>query len=142
MRTLAIPTKKARQRSAPTRKSKATARSAKPKGYTSPAWERIYLMSVELDAIAADLGLPRRDQSTESFDVADAARELARLAANYNRETNPDGRNAEGEKTDWVSVAGLGADLGNMADEKPGAAANAIRPIAHELCYLACDFLF
>jgi hypothetical protein len=137
-----MPTKKARQRSSAARKRKPKTKSSQPKGYTSPAWERIYLISVELDAIAADLGLPERDQSTEGFDAADAARELARLSANYNRDTNPDGRNAEAEKSDWVSVAGLGADLGNMADENPGAPAESIRPIAHELCYLACDFLF
>ena len=137
-----MPTKKARQRSAPTRKAKSKAKPSRLTGYTSPAWERIYLMSVELDAIAADLGLPKRGQSTDSFDVADAAHELARLAANYNHESNPDGRNAEAEQSDWVSVAGLGADLGNMADEKPGTAVDAIRPIAHELCYLACDYLF
>src|SRR5262245_13219946 len=137
-----MPAKKARQRSAPKRKPRSKTRPSRPKGYSSPVWERIYLMSVELDAIAADLGLPKRDQSTDSFDVADAARELARLAANYNRKTNPEGRNREAEKSDWVSIAGLGADLGNMAEEKPGAAAAAIRPIAHELCYLACDFLF
>jgi hypothetical protein len=137
-----MPTKKARQRSSAARKPRPKTKATQPKGYTSPAWERIYLMSVELDAIAADLGLPKRDQSTDSFDVADAARELARLAANYNRDANPHGRNAEAEKSDWVSIAGLGADLGNMADEKSGAVANAIRPIAHELCYLACDFLF
>jgi hypothetical protein len=139
-----VPTKKPHQRSAPTRKtkSKSKPKPSQTKRYTSPAWERIYLVSVELDAIAADLGLPIPSQPSESFDVADAAREIARLAANYNRDTNPDGRNVEAEKSDWVSVAGLGADLGNMADEKPGAPADAIRPIAHELCYLACDFLF
>jgi len=134
--------KKARRHSAPTRKPKSKAGTSRLKGYTSPAWERIYLMSVELDAIAADVGLVNRDESSDGFDVADAARELARLAANYNRETNPEGRNAESEKSDWVTVAGRGADLGNMAGENPGAPADAIRPIAHELCYLACDYLF
>ncbi|HKA08024.1 MAG TPA: hypothetical protein VKD71_12250 [Gemmataceae bacterium] len=137
-----MPTKKARRHPAATRKTNLKSKPSQPKGYTSPGWERIYLMSLELDAIAADLGLPERDQPTDGFDVADAARELARLSANYNRDINPDGRNAEAEKSDWVSVAGLGADLGNMADEKRGAPADAIRPIAHELCYLACDFLF
>jgi len=137
-----MPTKKAHKRASSTRKPRSRPKSKQPKGYTSAAWERIYLISVELDAISADLGLPERDQPTESFDAADAARELARLSANYNRDTNPDGRNAEAEQSDWVSVAGLGADLGNMADENPGAPGDAIRPIAHELCYLACDFLF
>jgi hypothetical protein len=136
-----MPTKKVHSRQATANKSKPKPK--KPKGYTSAAWERIYLMSLELDAIAADLGLPDRDRRPDGFDVVDAARELARLATNYNRATNPDGRNLEGEKSDWVSVGGIGADLGNMADEEPGRpAADAVRPIAHELCYLACDFLF
>jgi hypothetical protein len=137
-----MPTKKAHKRASSTRKQRSRPKSKQPKGYTSTAWERVYLISLELDAISADLGLPERNQPTESFDAADAARELARLSSNYNRDTNPDGRNAEAEQSDWVSVAGLGADLGNMADENPGAPGDAIRPIAHELCYLACDFLF
>jgi len=116
---------------------------AGPRGYTSAAWERVDLMSLELAAVARDLGLPERAEATDGFDVADAARELARLASNYNRALNPAGRNAEGEREDWVAVGGLGADLGNMADEGAvGAAADTVRAVAYELCYLACDYLF
>jgi hypothetical protein len=119
---------------------------AKPpvsKGYTSPAWERVYLLAVELDAFATDLGLTAKDPDADGFDLADAARELTRLALNHNREANPEGRKPAQEKEDWVAVGGLGADLGNMADEGAvGGAADGVRAVAHELCYLACDYLF
>jgi len=113
------------------------------KGYTSPAWERVYLLAVELDAFATDLGRTAKDPEADGFDLADAARELTRLALNHNREANPEGRTPAQEKEDWVAVGGLGADLGNMADEGAvGAAADGVRAVAHELCYLACDYLF
>src|SRR5207237_1832685 len=114
-----------------------------PKGYTSAAWERVYLLSVELDAFAQELGLPDTKSEDEGFDLADAAREAGRLALNHNREANPGGRTAAQEKDDWVAVGGLGADLGNMADEGAvGPAADGVREVAYELCYLACDYLF
>ncbi|HKB01877.1 MAG TPA: hypothetical protein VKD90_06635 [Gemmataceae bacterium] len=117
--------------------------SAVSKGYTSPAWERVYLLAVELDAFATDLGLQPRDPDADGFDLADAARELTRLALNHNREANPEGRKPAQEKEDWVAVGGLGADLGNMADEGAvGGAADGVRAVAYELCYLACDYLF
>jgi hypothetical protein len=113
------------------------------KGYASPAWERVYLLAVELDAFATDLGLHARDPDADGFDLADAARELTRLALNHNREANPEGRKPAQEKEDWVAVGGLGADLGNMADEGAvGGAADGVRAVAYELCYLACDYLF
>ena len=116
---------------------------ARPKGYTSPAWERVYLMALEVEAFAGDPGPPERDGVEDGFDLADAAKELTRLALNQNREANPEGRTAEQEREDWVAVGGVGADLGNMADEGAlGPAADGVRPIAHELCYLACDYLF
>ena len=87
---------------------------------------------------ARELG-PRKLDG-DGFDFVDASRELARLASNHDRAINPDGRTADEEKDDWVRVGGLGADLGNMADERVHA--DDIRPIAHELCYLACDYLF
>ena len=118
-------------------------RGTRPKGYSSPAWERAYLLSVELDALAKDLGLDAGEPDPEGFDLADAARELARLAGNHNRTVNPDGRTPAQEKDDWVAVGGLGADLGNMADEPAYAAvADDLRAAAHEVCYLACDYLF
>src|SRR5829696_10403169 len=113
------------------------------KGYTSPAWERVYLLAVELDAFATDLGRTAKDPEADGFDLADAARELTRLALNHNREANPEGRTPAQEKEDWVAVGGLGADLGNMADEEGrSAGADGLRDIAHELCYLVCDYLF
>lgn len=118
-------------------------RAARPKGYTSPAWERVYLLSVELDALARDLELDARPRDPDGFDLADAARELARLAGNHNGAVNPAGRTPAQEKDDWVAVGGLGADLGNMADEPAYAGvADDLRAAAHEVCYLACDFLF
>ena len=114
-----------------------------PRGYTSAAWERVYLLAVELDAFAQDLGRPDRGPEAEGFDLADAARELTRLARNHSRAANPDGRTPAQERDDWVSVVGVGADLGNMADEGAvGRAADGVRAVAHELCFLACDFLF
>jgi hypothetical protein len=111
--------------------------------YTSDAWERIAVLATNLDVIATDLGLHQRQRDPDGFDLADAARELARLAANYNRVENPEGRNLEAEQSDWVSVGGIGADLGNMADEETRAdVAERVRAIAHELCYRACDYLF
>jgi hypothetical protein len=116
---------------------------AAPKGYASAAWERVSLLSVELDALARDLGLHARKRDPDGFDLVDAARELARLAGNHNRNVNPDGRTTGQQKEDWVAVGGLGADLGDMADEGAvAAAADGVRPIAHELCFLACDYLF
>lgn len=113
------------------------------KGYTSAAWERVYLLAVELDAFAAELGLRPKGPDAEGFDLSDAARELTRLALNHNREANPEGRKPAQEKEDWVAVGGLGADLGNMADEgTTGPAADGVRAVAYELCYLACDYLF
>jgi hypothetical protein len=124
-------------------RAKRKARAGPPRGYTSAAWERVYLLSVELDAFAKDLGLPDHVPEAEGFDLADAARELTRLALNHSREANPDGRTPAQERDDWVSVAGVGADLGNMADEGAvGRAADGVRAVAHELCFLACDFLF
>jgi hypothetical protein len=113
---------------------------SKPKGFASPAWERVYFMSLELDAWATQLGLHARKRSDDGFDLVDAARELTRLANNHHRETNPEGRTPEQESEDWIKIGGVGADLGNMAEEEsyPGE----IRSIAHELCYLACDYLF
>jgi hypothetical protein len=103
----------------------------------------VYLLSLELDAFAEDLGQRHKAPEDDGFDLADAAREAGRLALNHNREANPGGRTAAQEREDWVAVGGLGADLGNMADEGAvGAAADGVREVAYELCYLACDFLF
>ena len=114
-----------------------------PKGYTSAAWERVYLLSLELAAFAKDLGLPEKDPEADGFDLADAAREAGRLALNHNRAANPVGRTGARERDDWVAVGGLGADLGNMAGEGAlGPAADGVREVAYELCYLACDYLF
>jgi hypothetical protein len=122
---------------------KGNAKAPVSKGYTSAGWERVYLLAVELDAFATDLGLTAKDSGADGFDLADAARELTRLALNHNREANPEGRKPAQEKEDWVAVGGLGADLGNMADEGTvGGAADGVRAVAHELCYLACDYLF
>ena len=116
---------------------------AVPAGYASAAWERVYLLSLELDALARDLGLHAQKRDPDGFDLVDAARELARLAGNHNRGVNPDGRTTGQQKEDWVAVGGLGADLGNMADEGAvGTAAGGVRAVAHELCFLACDYLF
>ena len=98
---------------------------------------------MELEALARDLGLDAGERDPEGFDLADAARELARLAGNHNAAVNPGGRTPAQEKDDWVAVGGLGADLGNMADEPAYAGvADDLRAAAHEVCYLACDFLF
>jgi hypothetical protein len=119
------------------------ARPAEPKRYGSGAWERVNLLSVELDALAGNLGLRARKRDPDGFDLVDAARELARLAGNHHRDVNPDGRTTSQEKADWLAVGGLGADLGNMADEGAVApASDGVRHIAHELCFLACDYLF
>jgi hypothetical protein len=119
------------------------ARPAEPRAYTSDAWERVYLLSVQLEALARDLGLHRRERDPDGFDLADAASELARLAANHDRAVNPDGRTRAQEKDDWISLAGVGADVGNMAGEAAYAAvAGGVRAVAFELCYLACNYLF
>jgi hypothetical protein len=118
-------------------------RPAGPGAGTSAAWERVYFLSVELDALARDLGLHKRERDPDGFDLMDAARELARLAENHDRARNPDGRTPAQEKDDWISLAGVGADVGNMAGEAAYAgAAGGVRAAAYELCYLACDFLF
>jgi hypothetical protein len=115
----------------------------KHKGYASPAWERVYLLSLELDAIAQELGLHKKRRDPDGFDLADAAKELGRLAQNHNQDENPVARTAEQDREDWIAVGGIGADVGNMADEGAvGAAADTVRAIAHETCYLACDYLF
>jgi hypothetical protein len=142
----------ARRKTTPAKAATRARRAARPdspakapvsKGYTSAAWERVYLLAVELDAFATELGRPAQDAGSEGFDLADAAGELTRLALNHNREANPEGRTPAQERDDWVAVGGLGADLGNMADEgAAGAAADGVRAVAHELCYLACDYLF
>lgn len=114
-----------------------------PRGFATVAWERVYLMAVELEALAKDAGLPAGGAQAGGFDLGDAARELARLAANYNRDGNPGGPTPEQEKEDWVAVGGVGADLGNMAEEGAvGGTADAARAVAYELCYLACNYLF
>jgi hypothetical protein len=134
---------KERREPAPTGRPKGKSKAASPKGYASAAWERVYLLSLELDALAKGLGQHAKGPEADGFDLADAAKEVGRLAMNYNREANPRGRPAAGEKDDWVAVGGLGADLGNMADEGAlGAAADGVREVAYELCYLACDYLF
>jgi hypothetical protein len=103
----------------------------------------VYLLSLELAAFAKDLGLPDTAPEADGFDLADAAREAGRLALNHSRAATPGGRTAAQEKDDWVAVGGLGADLGNMAGEGAvGQAADGVREVAYELCYLACDYLF
>jgi hypothetical protein len=103
----------------------------------------VNLLSVELDALAGNLGLHARKRDPDGFDPVDAARELARLAGNHNRDVNPDGQTTSQEKADWVAVGGLGADLGNMVEEGTIAkVADGVRHVAHELCFLACDYLF
>jgi hypothetical protein len=137
------PTPKAKGKPGPTGSKKGKATAGTPKGYASVPWERIHLLSVELDAFVHDLGMHAKERGPEGFDLVDAARELARLAANHNRDLNRDGRTAEQEQEDWVAVGGLGADLGNMADEGTiGKVGDGVRQIAHELCFLACDYLF
>jgi len=123
---------------------------AKPKrspapaaGFKSPSWERVYLLALELQLIAADLGQTRGKHDDEGFDLVDASRELSRLASNHNRENNPAGRTTEQENEDWILIAGVGADLGDMAQESGSSKAmHSVRAIAHEVCYLACDYLF
>ena len=125
------------------RAGKKGARTATAKGYASAAWERVYLLSRELNALAKDLGLHEHNRDPDGFDLADAARELARLAGNHNRSLNPDGRTTAQEKDDWIAAGGVGADLGNMADEATHASvAEGVRAVAYELCYLACNYLF
>jgi hypothetical protein len=141
-----MPARKAKT-AKPQTKSKPASPPAAPqpadRGYTSPAWERVYLMSMELAAVAKDRGLPDAKPESEGFDVADAARELARLATLHDRAAHPEGRTPAQEREDWIAVGGIGADLGNMADEEGrSAAADGLRDIAHELCYLVCDYLF
>jgi hypothetical protein len=137
------PIPKAKGKPAPASPKKGKARATTPKTYSSPAWERIHLLSVELDAFARGLGMNAKKRDPDGFDLADAARELARLASNHNPDVNRDGRTTEQEQEDWVTVGGVGADLGNMADEGTLAkAGNGVRQIAHELCFQACDFLF
>jgi hypothetical protein len=114
--------------------------SSPSKGFASPAWERVYLMSLELEACAAQAPPSSRKRSENGFDLVDAARELARLAHNHHSETNPEGRTVVQAREDWVKIGGIGADLGNMAEEGTDHADT--RAIAHELCYLACDYLF
>ena len=41
-----------------------------------------------------------------------------------------------------MAVGGVGADLSNMADEGAVGAADGVREVAYELCYLVCDYLF
>ena len=42
-----------------------------------------------------------------------------------------------------IALAGVGADLGNMSEESESSSAmHSVRAIAHEVCYLACDYLF
>jgi hypothetical protein len=125
-------------------KPKPKAKSPIPvKGFDSPSWERVYLLSLELELIARELGQLSGQHDDEGFDLVDASRELARLASNHNRDNNPAGRTAEQENEDWITVAGLGADLGNMSEESGSSAAmHSVRTIAHEVCYLACDYLF
>src|SRR5262245_7150586 len=125
------------------RKARVKDRKKRKSAYTSVGWERIAAIAADLDAVAIDLGLHEQPREPDGFDLADAAKELARLARNYNVISNPDGRNLEAEKSDWVSVGGVGADLGNMADEERlDVVAERVRIIAYELCYRACDFLF
>src|SRR5262245_23648299 len=127
-------TRKARAKT--TRKGSAKAKKPRKADFTSDAWERVSVLAMNLEVVATDLGLHERTRDPDGFDLADAARELARLASNYNRVANPEGRNAEAEKSDWVSVGGIGADLGNMADEETREdVANRLRAVAHELCY-------
>jgi hypothetical protein len=129
--------------SAPSKSQPKAAVQPAARGYTSPAWERVYLMSMELAAVAKDRGLPEGAAEGEGFDVADAARELARLAALHDRAITPEGRTPAQEREDWVAIGGIGADLGNMADEDTkSVGADGLRDIAHELCYLTCDYLF
>ena len=132
-------------KAAPTVKRQTKSPAAPPaeRGYTSPAWERVYLMSMELAAVAKDRGLMEAPADSETFNPSDAARELARLATLHDRAVSPEPRTPVQEREDWIAVGGLGADLGNIADEEGRvAAADGLREIAHELCYLVCDYLF
>ena len=136
-----MPAKK--PKAAPKTRAKTKAKPAAPKAFTSPSWERVYLLALELQLIANDLGQLEGTHNDEGFDLVDASRELSRLASNHNRETKPEGRNAEQENEDWIAVAGVGADLGDMAQESESSnAMHSVRAIAHEVCYLACDYLF
>ena len=136
-----MPAKK--RKAAPKSRAKPKAKPAASKDFTSPSWERVYLLALELNLIAADLGQTQGNHNDEGFDLVDAARELSRLASNHNRETNPEGRTAEQENEDWIAIAGVGADLGDMAQESESSSAmHSVRGIAHEVCYLACDYLF
>lgn len=136
------PTAKTTTRST-TPSGKKPARSAGSKGYASPAWERVSVLSVELHGLAKRLGLDTRPRDPDGFDLLDAARELARLAGNHNRAVNPDGRTTAQEKDDWVALGGVGADLGNMADEPAHTpVADGVRAVAYEVCYLVCDYMF
>ena len=130
---------------APKKKSaaKALPKPAPAKGFDSPSWERVYLLSLELELIARELGQLQGKHDDEGFDLVDASRELARIATNHNRDDHPEGRSTEQENADWIAVAGLAADLGNMAEESESSSAmHSVRTIAHEVCYLACDYLF
>jgi hypothetical protein len=119
------------------------ARPVEPTGYSSAAWERVSVLSAQLDVLARDLGLHDRDRDPDGFDLVDAAREFARLAGNHDRARTPEGRTRAQERDDWVAVGGLGADLGNMAGEAAHAGvARSVRAVAHEVCYLACNYLF
>src|SRR5690349_4489497 len=80
-----------------------SARPAKPRGSMSAAWERVSVLAAQLDVLAGDLGLHRRRRDPDGFDLADAARELARLAGNHDPARNPAGRTRAQEKDDWVS---------------------------------------
>jgi hypothetical protein len=111
--------------------------------YSSAAWERVSELSVQLDALTRELTMHERERDPDGFDLADAARELARLAGNHDPARNPDGRTPAQEKDDWICVAGVGADVGNMSGEAAYAGvARAVRAVAYEVCYLACNFLF
>jgi hypothetical protein len=135
--------RKPKAKPARTARGRGRGKASSPKGYTSAAWERVYLLSLELAAFARDLGLPDQAPEADGFDLADAAREAGRLALNHSRAATPDERTAAQEKDDWIAIGGLGADLGNMADEGAvGQAVDGVREVAYELCYLACDYLF
>lgn len=127
----------------PAAKSKPKTKPAPSTGFTSPSWERVYLLALELESIARDLGQLTGKHDDEGFDLVDASRELTRLASNHNREITPADRTAEQENEDWIALAGVGADLGNMSEESESSSAmHSVRAIAHEVCYLACDYLF
>jgi hypothetical protein len=126
-----------------TRRPKKASPTAKANRYATPAWERVYLLSLELDALAKDLGLHDQKHDPEGFDLVDAARELARLAGNHHPTLNSDGRTPAQTKDDWIAAGGVGADLGNMAAEDAHAkVAQGVRAVAYEVCYLVCNHLF